>query len=129
MSVSLVPPEQMSNMFFLFRLPQVALHYAAQAFGECGSRTCEVDAYEGALVLAVCLAIGYPYFIFMVQMVGNGWRGKSCCGAIDPREIGSFVRCHPQLGQFLGEEVAQVSVVAEHIVVELVEPLCKDTKF
>jgi hypothetical protein len=39
------------------------------------------------------------------------------------------VRCHPHLGQFLGEEVAQVSVVAEHIVVELVEPLCKDTKF
>ena len=72
MRMSLVPPEQMSNMFSLFRLPQVALHYAAQTFGECGSRTCEVDAYEGALVLAVCLAIGYPYFIFMVQMVGNG---------------------------------------------------------
>ena len=34
------------------------------------------------------------------------------------------MRCHPQLGQFLGEEVAQVSVVAEHIVVELTEPLC-----
>ena len=72
MSVSLVPPEQISNMFFLFRLPQVALHYTAQAFGECGSRTCEVDAYKGALVLAVCLAIGYPHLVFMVQVVGNG---------------------------------------------------------
>ena len=44
--MSLVPPEQMSNMFMLFRLPQVTLHYAAKSFGKCGSRTCEIDADE-----------------------------------------------------------------------------------